>query len=367
MGADPRKVHHVNPEAKAVAERINKKLGAGTVIPGLDIDYTEIPRITSGSLALDVALGGGWPAKQWHEVIGDESHGKTSLVLKTLAANQAQDPDWTVVWIAAEEFVPRFAVQCGCDLSRILVVDTNLMEEAYQAACDFLESRAIDAIVIDSLPALTPSEEGEKGMADAQISLAARLTGKFFRKARKSGRRSLVERERLVTGFMVNQWREKVGVLFGDPRVTPGGRGKNYHYFTRVEVRRDDWIDNEKTGKDKEHVGQTIKISVIKNKSAPPRRTAVVDFYFADFRGHNAGDFDRAKDVFVTALQLDVVERVGAYYRYEDHQWQGRTNVLEALDEDPALLAEIEQDVLAIVRAEQRERAEQVRPLKVVK
>ncbi len=350
----------MSTDARAVAEKINKKLGAGTVLRGSDIDYTEIPRITTGCLSLDVALGGGWPANQWNEVIGLESAGKTLLAFKTIAANQQRDPDWAVAWVCAEDFVEEYALLCGVDIDRVYLIDTNVMEYAYDAVIEYLDSRSVDCVVIDSLPALIPSAEGTQTMEDFQVGLGARLTGKFFRKARKAGHRSLVEPDRPVTGLMINQYRDQVGVMWGDPRTTPGGKGKNYHYFTRVEVRRDDWIDNDLTGNKKRKVGITVKAQVIKNKSAPPQKTAVFDFYFDDFEGHLAGDIDRSKDVMLVALQFEVIEKRGGFYRYGEQQWRGRDAVLADLDEHSELRQQLETEVLGILVREQQERMERL-------
>lgn len=328
-------------EARAVAARINKELGVGTVMLASEISYSEIPRIPTGSLALDAALGGGWPVNQWNEIIGDESSGKTALVLKTIATNQARDPEWACAWVAAEEFVKPYAVMAGCDLDRIYLINTNVMEVAYDAVLAWLRSKAVDCIVIDSLPALVPNEEAVKLMEDMQVSLGARFTGKFFRKAREAGKRSLAEVERGCTGIIINQWREKIGVMYGDNRTTPGGRGKNFHYFTRVELRRDDWIEQ-----NKERIGQVVKARIIKNKSGAPQRLAVWDFYFD---GPRAGQIDEAQDVFVTALRYGIITRRGAFYRYGEDSWQGRAAAIEALGEDDALREEVREAVLKLV------------------
>jgi RecA/RadA recombinase len=137
----------------------------------------------------------------------------------------------------------------------------------------------VDCVVIDSLPALVPSSENEKEMEESTVGRTALLTNKFFRKVGKASKRSLTESERPFIGIMINQWRSKIGVMYGDPRTTPGGLGKDYAFFTRIEIKRDDWVEVG-TGQEKHRVGQTIKIRTLKNKSAPPGSTALVDFYF---------------------------------------------------------------------------------------
>lgn len=339
--------------AAQVAARINKDMKEeNLVITGAEMRSQVIPRVTSGLLSLDVALGGGWPLNQWSEIIGDESAGKTAIALQTIAANQHLDPNYEVLWVAAEEFVPEYAAKIGCDLKRIYLADTNIMEKAYNIVLEYIDSRAVDCIVIDSLPQLVPSQEGEGDMEDFQVGLGARMTGKFFRKVRKAGHRSLVVEDRPVLGLIINQWRVKVGgwAPHGqDPKTTPGGKGKDFAYFVRLEVRRDDWIDNGLTGTSKERVGQVIKCYTMKNKSATPHKTALADFYFSDFGEFHSGQFDAVKDVFTTASATGVMVRKGAYYVYGDQQWQGRANAAEGLRDAPELMEQVREDVMAVL------------------
>lgn len=337
-----------NAELMKVINKINKKFGSDTVVLGEDI-IDVMSRVTTGSLAFDVALGGGWPVNQWHEIIGEASNGKTAVALKTIAANQAKDPEFTTVWIAAEQWVPAYAEMCGVDLSRIYVISTNIMEEAYEAVIQLVESKAVDCVVIDSLPALVPSSENEKEMEESTVGRAALLTNKFFRKVGKASKRSMTEVERPFIGLLINQWRSKIGVMYGDPRTTPGGLGKDYAFFTRVEVKRDAWV--ELKGEDKRRVGQTIKIRVIKNKSAPPQQTAFIDFYFDNGGIINRGEYDFAKEIVAMGIINKVIVRAGAYYRYAERQWQGADAMLSSLREELDLKETLERDVLDSVRA----------------
>lgn len=315
----------------SIINAMNKKYGDGAIVKGSEVREL-MPRITTGILAYDLMLGGGWPANQWSEIIGEESSGKTALAYKTIAANQALDPEFTALWIAAEEYVPDYAKSIGVDLDRLWVVESNIMEQVYDLVIKTLDNRAVDMIVIDSLPALVPSDESEKMMEEFTVGLGARLTGKFFRKSSKSQKRSLIHDERQCTGIMINQWREKIGVMWGDNRTTPGGKAKNFHYFCRVEVKRDEWIK----AKD-ETVGQTIKARTMKNKTYRPQQVAVVDYYFAETTGFNRGDFDTTKDVVNIAIAYDLITRAGAYYSYGDQKWQGKDGVLQAVREDADL------------------------------
>jgi recombination protein RecA len=177
-------------------------------------------------------------------------------------------------------------------------------------------------------------------MEEFTVGLGARLTGKFFRKASKSQKRSLIREDRGCTGLIINQWREKIGVMWGDNRTTPGGKAKNFHYFCRVEVKRDEWIK----AKD-ETVGQTIKARTMKNKTYRPQQVAVVDFYFAESQGFQFGDFDTVKDIVNIAISSELITRAGAYYSYGDQKWQGKDGVLQAVREDLDLQAKIREAV----------------------
>lgn len=322
---------------QSIVASVNKKYGEDIVVQGNQVKE-ELPRITTGVLAFDLMLGGGWPVNQWSEIIGDESSGKTALAFKTIAANQAADPDWIAMWVAAEEFVPEYAAAIGVDLERLWVVETNVMEHAYDLILRAMENRAVDCIVVDSLPALVPGDEAEKMMEEFSVGLGARLTGKFFRKSSKAQKRSLIREDRGCTGLIINQWREKIGVMYGDPRTTPGGRAKNFHYFTRVEVKRDEWL------KDKdEPVGQTIRARTMKNKTYRPQQVAQVDFYFADYGTFHLGEFDTVKDIVNICIAIEVITRTGAYYNYNDQKWQGKDALVNHVRGDLTMQEELKQ------------------------
>lgn len=328
---------------KATIEKINSKLGEGTVVLGSEIKREFAPRCTTGSLSLDVALGGGWPMNQWNEVIGMESSGKTAIVLKTIAANQARDKQWTAVWFDAERsYDPEWAAKLGVDNARTIVVSENGMETVYQATIDFLQSQNVDAVIIDSLPALVPEREDDATMEDLQVGLGALLTGKFFRKQQGATKRSLIKAERAVVGIMINQWRDKIGG-YGDPRTTPGGRGKNFFYVVRLEVKRDEWIEEKQT-----RYGQTIKAYTMKNKTAVPHKTAMMDFYFDDLAPFSAGEYDRVKEIVNVGVLSGVIRQAGGWYRRgEEQKWKGRQGLYDAFRKDETLCGEVEAEVLA--------------------
>lgn len=335
----------INAEARKIMAQINKKLGDNVVVVGEDVRSDLITRITTGSTTFDYVLGGGFPSNQWNELIGEASHGKTAIALKTIAANQAVNPEHTTVWVAAEQWVPEYAEMCGVDTSRVIVIETNIMEEAYDAVLAFAESKSVDAIVIDSLPALVPGPEDEKAMDEMTVGRGALITNKFFRKAGAAMKRSLVEEERPILGIVINQYRMKIGVMHGDPRTTPGGEGKNYAFFTRSEVRRDEWIEGG-TGVNKTRVGQRIKIRVLKNKTAPPQRVAYVDFYFSPYSIYEAGDYDTAKELTAMAIVKQIVDRKGGWIYYGERKWNGQESLCNSLREEVDFFEELRAKVL---------------------
>jgi recombination protein RecA len=336
----------INPEALKIMAALNKKLGEGSVVIGGNIREDLIGRATTGSTTFDYVLGGGFPTNQWNELIGEPSHGKTAIALKTIAANQAIDLDYITVWVAAEQWVPEYAEMCGVDTSRVIVIETNIMEEAFDAVLAFAESKSVDAIVIDSLPALVPGPEDEKNMDEMTVGRGALITNKFFRKAGAAMKRSLTEAERPILGIIINQWRMKIGVMHGDPRTTPGGVGKDYAYFTRAEVKRDEWIETG-SGTNKVRVGQRIKIRVIKNKTAPPQQIAYIDYYFQDHSIYQAGDYDKAKEVAAMVIIKEIVDRRGGWIYYGERKWQGQEALVTSIREEVELFEELRDKVMS--------------------
>ena len=336
---------------RAFAEGLNKILGDDIIIPAEDL---AIPRrYTSGSLALDVVLGGGFPANQWTEMIGLESSGKTATVLKMIAANQRLDPEFTTLWVAAEHFDSEQAEALGVDLTRVDVARTQLMEAGFQIMLESADSKLYDCIVLDSYPAMVPSEEAEKGMDEFVTAAGARQVNKFIRKAGPASLRKADGSERPFVGIIINQWRDQIGGFsrFGTPKTSPGGKGKNYFFYVRIEVTRDEFIVEKRPGvKDPVKVGQVIKWKTVKNKSAAPQQVAMADFYFtgAPFLGFRRGEYDTAKEYVDTAIAMGIIERAGAYYRFNGDQWQGKDKLLAAVREDLDLQAAVQKFVLDV-------------------
>lgn len=342
-----------NKEALALAAALNKKLGGDALLVASDIK-TVVP-FTTGSLSLDIAMGGGWPANQWSEVIGNYSNGKSFIIFKTIAANQARDPEFTVLWVASEKYDEEQATALGVDNNRVIVLSTNDMVVAFDAMIEFTGSRSVDCIVLDSYPALIPPEEENKDMEQVQVALGARTFGKFFRKVGSASLRSNTGPDRPFFGLIVNQWRDVIGwAPTGSPGITPGGKAKDYAFYARVEVKRDEWIEEKIPGKDmKIKVGQTVKVKTLKNKQAPPQQVASIELYFRDAPtlGFYRGEYDTVKEAVIMGLVYDLITRRGAYFLYGDERWLGRDALVQAFREQPDLLSRLDLEVREIALA----------------
>ena len=323
-------------ETDALIAEVNKVFGEGVLKYASEIPIFQ--RVSTGSLAFDLALGGGFPMNTWNEIIGLESHGKTVLALKTIAAAQLRDPLHMTLWIASEDFNKPWAQSLGCDTDRIILAETNIMEDAYAIMIKALDKQTVDAIVLDSYPALVAKAEEDSSFMDVTVAVGARLTNKLMRVSTPSMRRK--EEERPCLCLIINQWRDRI-VQMGDPRITPGGKGKNFSFFTRIDVVRDGWIEAPSKAK----VGQVIKIKTLKNKTAPPFRTAQTNFYFDNFSPFCTGDYDIAAEVNNIALTYGVVERRGAWYHFGDEKWNGKEAVMQALREDLGLQRQVDTEV----------------------
>jgi recombination protein RecA len=339
--------------AETLATKINREMGEGTIRTGADLgEQDEVSYLSTGSLVYDVMLGGGFVRNQWNEVVGLESSGKTVMILKCVAANQRRDPKFKVLWIAAEDLDPDWVRTLGVDIDRVFIVSSNLMEECFEICLTFVKEQAIDMVVIDSLPALVTEAEEEKDMDEFVVAAGARMIGKFFRKATFAMKHFGNGVVRPCTGIVVNQWRDRIGVVRGDPRTTPGGKAKNYFFWTRTELSRTEWITAK--GGAKEKIGQTIKAKTFKNKSAPVQREAEIDFYFDDTDGFEAGQYDTLKEVVNTALAFAVIERHGKYYDFRGERVaSGREGLYENIRNDEKLVTQISDDVMSLVRGEE--------------
>lgn len=307
-------------------------------------DKFVAPRVTSGILSLDTALGGGWMGNSWVEVYGESSSGKTSGILHTISTNQRLNPDWKVFWLASEPYDKEWAEKNGVDNSRVYVMETQHMEAGMQAVLDATMSKEFDCHVIDSYPALIANQEDDKGMDEVVVAAGARNVGKFFRKVGGT-----FNEERPYLGFWVNQFREKIGGFspYGTPKTLPGGKAKDFAFYQRVVVSRDDWIKEKVDGQGEIIVGQSIKFKVEKNKAGAPQKTAATDFYFEySQKGFNPGEHDEIKDMITMGVMFKFITRAGAYYRFGEHQWQGRDGMVQGIREDLDIQDEIRKLVL---------------------
>jgi len=349
-----------NPERKvsgrslaAIVNEINKT-APGSVVRGSDVRVIE--RRTSGSFALDAILGGGWPVNKWAELYGEYSSGKTTVVLKTIAANQILDPEWTCWWLAAEDFDYTLAAMCGVDCSRVLLHETNVMQEGFQKIIEVAGTREVDCIVIDSYPALVPAEEDVNDVGSWSTGLAPRINNQFWRKQAPATRRSLITPERPMLGFVINQPREKIGVMFGSNETTPGGRGKNFAYYTRLWLRRGEWLEIGPKNS-RERVGQVIQATTVKAKSSRPQRTAGWNFYFENVVDqetgellHPAGSYDVLSEIVNVSLAYGAVRAGGGgMYYYGERAFKGRPALYEALKADEAMSTALTSEVMRLV------------------
>lgn len=336
--------------ATAFIKEMNKLLKEELLVSA---DQLAVPRrYTTGCLSADVIFGGGWPGNQWSEVVGKSSAGKTFLVLKSIAANQKIDPGFTALWVSAEHYNHEWAEALGVDNSRVVVVPTQQMETALQVMLEALGSKKFDAIVLDSFPALIPSEEALKAMDEFTTAVGARTLGKFVRKAGESGRRKYDGTERPFFGVIINQYRDLIGGFskFGTPQTTPGGHGKDYFYYMRVEVSRKEWIKEKRPGiDDPVIVGQTQRIKTIKNKSAAPQQQIDVDLFVRRCvaRDLDRGDYDTSAEFFTMGRALQVIGMHGSYYTFGGDQWQGKDKMKAAIREDVTMREALRAEVLA--------------------
>jgi len=319
-----------NPGLKNTLAQIEKQFGEGAIMP-LGAERTgPIAGISTGSLSLDMALGGqGIPRGRVVEVYGPESSGKTTLALHVVA--QAQRAGGIAAFVDAEHALdPSWAKKLGVELETLLVSQPSSGEEAMHITEMLIRSNAVDVIVIDSVAALVPQKELEGEIGDSHVGLQARLMSQSMRKLTGAISKSK------TSVIFINQIREKIGVMFGTPETTPGGRALKFYASCRIDVRR---IGTLKDGE--EVVGQRVKAKVVKNKVAPPFRVAEVDMMHSD-------GISYVGDVLDLAMAQRLVTRTGAWFRYGETQLgQGREKVRTYLQENPQLVEELKQKVLA--------------------
>lgn len=310
--------------------QIEKKFGKGSVMRLGDRTAVDVDVIPSGSLTLDKALGiGGYPKGRIIEIYGPESSGKTTLTLHAIA--QAQKQGGKAAFIDAEHAIdPVYAKNLGVDIDELILSQPDSGEQALEIAEMLVRSGVIDLIVIDSVAALVPQVELDGEMGDAAVGLQARLMSKALRKL------SGVMNKTNCTVIFINQLREKIGVMYGNPETTTGGRALKFYSSVRVEIRRSEQIKQ-----NGEIVGNKANIKVVKNKVAPPFKTTQVDIIYGK-------GISRDGEILDLAVEGDIVEKSGAWYAYNGEKiGQGRENAKNFLIEHPAIFEEVEEKVKA--------------------
>lgn len=308
--------------------KIEKQFGQGSIMKLGEEAEKKIDTISSGSLALDLALGiGGYPKGRVIEIYGPESSGKTTVALHAIA--EAQKQGGQVAFIDAEHALdPNYARALGVNTEELLLSQPDTGEQALEIAEALVRSGAIDILVVDSVAALVPSAEIEGEMGDAHVGLQARLMSQALRKL--SG---AINKSKTIAIF-INQIREKVGVMFGNPETTPGGRALKFYSSVRLEVRRAEAL---KQGTDM--VGNRTRIKVVKNKVAPPFKEAMVDIMYGK-------GISLEGDILDIGSDIDVVEKSGAWYSYQGERLgQGRENAKQFLIENQTMRDQILQEI----------------------
>ena len=307
---------------------IEKQFGKGAIMKLGEDSHMEIDVTSSGSLTLDVALGvGGYPKGRIVEIYGPESSGKTTFALQAIA--EVQKNGGRAAFIDAEHALdPVYAKNLGVDLNELLLSQPDTGEQALEICEALVRSEAVNIIVIDSVAALVPQAEIDGEMGDSHVGLQARLMSQALRKL--SGTINKTK----TTAIFINQLREKVGVMFGNPETTPGGRALKFYSTIRLDVRRGEQIKN-----GDQVLGNKTTIKVVKNKVAPPFKTAVVDIMYGE-------GVSREGEIIDLASELNIVEKSGAWYAYKGEKiGQGKENVKNLLKENKELRTEIEQKV----------------------
>lgn len=323
---DAKKAQALNDAIK----QIEKQFGKGSVMKLGDRAAVDVAVIPTGSLTLDMALGiGGYPKGRIIEIYGPESSGKTTLTLHAIAEVQKQGG--TAAFIDAEHAIdPVYAKNLGVNIDELILSQPDSGEQGLEIAETLVRSGAIDLVVVDSVAALVPQVELDGEMADQQMGLQARLMSKALRKL------SGVMNKTDCTIIFINQLREKIGVMFGNPETTTGGRALKFYSSVRVEIRRSEAIKN-----GTEIVGNKVNIKVVKNKVAPPFKSTQVDIIYGK-------GISRDGEVLDLAVDKDIVDKSGAWYAYKGEKiGQGRENAKRYLVEHPDIMNEITEAIKA--------------------
>lgn len=318
---------------KLTLDKLDKAYGKGTVMKMSDAAVENIEAISSGSLGLDIALGvGGYPRGRVIEIYGPESSGKTTLTLHAIA--EAQKAGGIAAFIDAEHAFDRFyAEKLGVDIDNLIISQPDHGEQALEIADNLVRSGAIDIVVIDSVAALTPKSEIEGEMGDSKMGLHARLMSQALRKLTASISKTN------CTMIFINQLREKIGVMFGNPETTTGGNALKFYASVRLDIRRSTQIKDSSGGV----LGNKTRVKVVKNKVAPPFKTAEFDIMYGE-------GISKVGEVLDIAVDNEIVKKSGSWFSYKDSKLgQGRDAVKNMLKDNPDLMDELEEQIKEII------------------
>ncbi len=319
---------------KLTLDKLDKAYGKGTVMRMSDAPVIDIDVISSGSLGLDLALGvGGYPKGRVVEIYGPESSGKTTLTLHAIA--ETQKAGGIAAFIDAEHAFDRFYAQnLGVDIDNLIISQPDNGEQALEIADNLVRSGAIDMIVIDSVAALTPKSEIEGEMGDSKMGLHARLMSQALRKLTGSISKAN------CTMIFINQLREKIGVMFGNPETTTGGNALKFYASVRLDIRRSTQIkDSDGTVR-----GNKTRVKVVKNKVAPPFKLAEFDIMYGE-------GVSKVGEVLDLAVEFDIIKKSGSWFSYDETKLgQGRDAVKQMINDNPDLMDELEEKIKVAIK-----------------
>lgn len=321
---------------KLTLDKLDKAYGKGTVMRMSDAPVVDVEVTSSGSLGLDIALGvGGYPRGRVIEIYGPESSGKTTLTLHAIA--ETQKAGGIAAFIDAEHAFDRFyARNLGVDIDSLIISQPDNGEQALEIADNLVRSGAIDMVVIDSVAALTPKSEIEGEMGDSKMGLHARLMSQALRKLTGSISKTN------CTMIFINQLREKIGVMFGNPETTTGGNALKFYASVRLDIRRSTQIKDS----DGNVLGNKTRVKVVKNKVAPPFRMAEFDIMYGQ-------GVSKVGEILDVAVEHEIIKKSGSWFSYEDTKLgQGRDAVKQMIKDNPELMDELEEKIKAILKVE---------------
>ena len=321
---------------KLTLDKLDKTYGKGSVMRLGDQTVDKIESVSSGSIGLDIALGiGGYPKGRVIEIYGPESSGKTTLTLHAIA--ECQKAGGIAAFIDAEHAFDRFyAEKLGVDLGELVISQPDNGEQALEIADNLIRSGAVDALVIDSVAALTPRSEIEGEMGDSKMGLHARLMSQALRKLTSSISKTN------CTVFFINQLREKIGVMFGNPETTTGGNALKFYASVRIDIRKSTQLKDTEGGV----LGNKTRVKIVKNKVAPPFKTAEFDIMYGE-------GISKTGEILDLGVDLEIIEKSGSWFSYGGSKLgQGRDSVKSILKDNPELSEELEQKIFELINTD---------------